>query len=87
MLEYRLQEKKKRIIQVQVFEDEAYFVATCTDLGVFVQGKTLNELAYNIREAVSLATETENLSEMGYVENPLILANIELGFVNPRSGP
>ena len=87
MLEYRLQEKKKRIIQVQVFEDEAYFIATCSDLSVFVQGKSLNELAYNIREAVSLAAETENLNELGYVDNPLILANLELGFVNPRSGP
>jgi len=45
---------------------------------VVTQGKTLDELAANIKEAVELQLEGENLEEFGLSPRPTILANFEL---------
>jgi predicted RNase H-like HicB family nuclease len=50
----------KRIIQVQISRDDQYFVAECLDLPVVTQGKTLDELAENLREAIALQLERED---------------------------
>ena len=53
----------KRIIQVRVYKGEKYYVAECLDLPVVTQGKTLDEFVENIREAISLHLEREDLKE------------------------
>lgn len=47
----------KKIIQVNIYKGENHFIAECTDLPVVTQGKTLDELAKNINEAISLHLE------------------------------
>ncbi|MGA2155828.1 MAG: hypothetical protein ABSH37_15545 [Bryobacteraceae bacterium] len=42
------------------------------------QAATLDELAFNIREAIDLPIEGEDLSELGFSGDPTILATIEL---------
>jgi hypothetical protein len=42
------------------------------------QGKTLDELAQNLREAIALQLEGENPADFGLAENPSILASFEL---------
>jgi len=54
-------------------------VAECIDLPVVTQGKTLDELIENIKEAVALQLEGENLAEFGLAPQPSILANFEVG--------
>lgn len=44
----------KKIIQVHIYKGDKYFVAECIDLPVVTQGKTLDELAENLKEAVAL---------------------------------
>ena len=44
----------KKIIQVKISKGEKYFVAECLDLPVVSQGKTLDETAENIQEAIAL---------------------------------
>ncbi len=68
----------KNIIQVHVSRGEEYFVAECVDLPVVTQGKTLDELAVNIKEAIALQLEDENPADFGLTNNPSILANFEL---------
>jgi len=51
------------------------------DLSVVTQAATLNQLAINIREAIGLHLEGENLSELGFSNNPTILATMELDTV------
>ncbi|MDP3934727.1 MAG: type II toxin-antitoxin system HicB family antitoxin [Candidatus Giovannonibacteria bacterium] len=68
----------KKIIQVHIYKGEKYFIAECIDLPVVTQGKTLDELAKNLREAVSLQLEGENPSDFDLVENPSVLASFEL---------
>ena len=68
----------KKVISVHIFKGEKYFVAECIDLPVVTQGKTLDELVKNLKEAIELHLEEENLEDLGIVPNPAIIANIEL---------
>ena len=68
----------KRTIQVRIFRGEQQYVAECLDLPVVTQAPTLDELAANIREAISLHLEGEDLAELDLSDDPTILATMEL---------
>jgi predicted RNase H-like HicB family nuclease len=68
----------KKIIQVHIYKGEKYYVAECLDLPVVTQGKTLDELASNLKEAVALQLEGENPADFDLAPEPSILANLEL---------
>ncbi len=68
----------KRIIQVYVSKGDKYYVAEGIDLPIVTQGKTLDELARNIEEAVELHLEGENPADFGIAPDPSILMNFEL---------
>ena len=68
----------KRIIQVHVSKGERYYVAECVDLPVVTQGKTLDELAENLNEAIALHLEGEDLSEYELDPQPSVLVSFEL---------
>jgi predicted RNase H-like HicB family nuclease len=69
---------KRRTIQVCVFRGEKKYVADCTDLPVVTQGDTLDELVANVREAISVHLEDEDLGELGFCEDPAIVLTMEL---------
>ena len=68
----------KRTIQVRAFRGDRQYVAECLDLPVVTQAPTLDELAENIREAVGLQLEGEDLSELGIANDPKIVVMFEL---------
>jgi len=68
----------KRTSQVRIFRGEQQYVAECLDLPVVTEAPTLDQLAVNIRETISLHLEGEDLAELGFAENPTILATMEL---------
>ncbi|HXM42168.1 MAG TPA: hypothetical protein VN924_13015 [Bryobacteraceae bacterium] len=68
----------QRTIQVRIFRGEQKYVAECLDLPVVTEASTLDELASNIREAISLHLEGEDLAAMGLSNDPTILATMEL---------
>ena len=68
----------KRTIQVRISKGEKQFVAECLDLPIVTQAATLDELASNIREAIGLHLEGEDLAALGIADNPTILATMEL---------
>jgi predicted RNase H-like HicB family nuclease len=68
----------KKFIQFHIYKGEKYFVAECTDLPIITQGKTLDELTLNIKEALELHLEGENLLDYDLVPEPSVVANIEL---------
>lgn len=47
----------KRIIQFHIFKGERQYVAEEVDLPIITQGKTLGELAVNIKEATEVHFE------------------------------
>jgi predicted RNase H-like HicB family nuclease len=68
----------KRTIQVRIFRGESQYVAECLDLPVVTEASTLDELAVNIREAIALHLEGEDLTELGLVKDPTLLATLEM---------
>jgi len=58
--------------------DECGFVAECVELPVVTQGRTLDEVVQNLREAISLHIEGENLADLGFRINPPIRVNYEM---------
>lgn len=68
----------KKIIQFHIYKGDKYYVAQGVDLPVVTQGKTLDELAENIKEAVELQLEGENLADFDLGPEPSVLVNLEL---------
>ena len=58
----------KSIIQFQISESDGGYVAEGVSVPIVTQGETLDELAANIREAVGLYVEGENLAELGFYD-------------------
>lgn len=68
----------KNIVQFHISKGDKYYVAEGIDLPVVTQGKTLDELAANIQEAVELQLKGENLADFDLAPHPSILLNLEL---------
>ncbi|MBU1091842.1 type II toxin-antitoxin system HicB family antitoxin [Patescibacteria group bacterium] len=68
----------KKIIQFNISKGEKYYVAQGINLPIVTQGKTLDELTKNLKEAVDLQLEGEKLSSFGLDPRPSILASLEL---------
>ena len=68
----------KRTIQVRISKGDRQFVTECLDLPVITQAHTLDELFVNIREAIGLHLEGEDLGALGIANNPTVLATMEL---------
>ncbi|MEY3329733.1 MAG: hypothetical protein RLZZ115_2616 [Cyanobacteriota bacterium] len=56
------------------------YVAECLDINVVTQGETLDDVVYNLQEAVALHLEDENSTEFGLIDHPSILIKFELKF-------
>ena len=69
---------KRTIRHAESARGDRQFVAEWIDLPVVTQAATLDELASNIREAIGLQLEGEDLAVLGYSSNPAILATMEL---------
>ena len=68
----------KRIIQFKIHKGENYYIGECVDLPIVTQGKTLDEVVANIKEALSLHLEGEDLSDLDLAPDPSVLVNFEL---------
>jgi predicted RNase H-like HicB family nuclease len=58
--------------------EDGYFVAECVNLAVVTQGKTIDETIANLREAVGLHLDGEDLTSMGLAPDPVIVVTMEL---------
>ncbi len=58
--------------------DERGFVAECTEIAVVTQGDTLDETIANLREAVSLHLEDEDLEALGLAPSPVVVVSMEV---------
>ncbi|MBI3536479.1 MAG: type II toxin-antitoxin system HicB family antitoxin [Chloroflexi bacterium] len=58
--------------------DQQGYVGECLDLAVVTQGRTLDETAQNLREAIQLHLEGEDLGELGLAPNPPLLITFEM---------
>lgn len=58
--------------------DDSGYVAECLDLAVVTQGQTLDETVQNLREAIRLHLEGEDLLELGLSAHPPVLVTMEM---------
>ena len=75
----------KKIVQVRIHKGEKYYVAECLDLPVVSQGNSIDDAVNNIKEAIDLHLEGENLEEWGILPDFSILVNIELESVHAQA--
>lgn len=58
--------------------EESGYVAECVEIAVVTQGRTLDETVQNLREAVQLHLEGENLADFGLAPEPTLMVTMEL---------
>jgi len=58
--------------------EESGFVAECIELPVTTQGRTLDKTIANLREAISLHLESEDLATLGFTADMPIVVTYEL---------
>lgn len=58
--------------------EQSGYVAECLELPVVTQGGTLDEVVFNLKEAVALALEGEDAAALGLVANPTVVLTMEL---------
>ena len=65
-------------IHAVVRRSAAWFVAECLEVAVVTQGRSLDELASNLQEAIDLHLEGENPAALGLVRAPRLAITYEL---------
>jgi predicted RNase H-like HicB family nuclease len=65
-------------IKAVVRKGDQFYVAECLEIGVVTQGRTFEETVENLREAVALHLDGENLADLGLAPHPTILLTMEL---------
>ena len=70
--------KVQHTIKAFIRRGEKYYVAECLEISVVTQGKTLDETIANLKEAVTLHLQGEDLSDFGLASNPTLLVTMEL---------
>ncbi len=58
-----------RNIHAVIFSSGEHYVANCLEVAVVTQGRTLDETLDNLREAISLHLEGEDLADFGLDSN------------------
>ena len=66
------------IIHCVVNSDDGVYVAECLEFAVVTQGKSLDEVAENLREAMALHLEDEDMKAVGFVDHPRLQIVVEL---------
>jgi len=66
-------------VHVVVSRDRDWYVAECLEVAVVTQGRTLDELVTNLREAIGLHLEGEDAASLGLVAQPRVSLTYEIG--------
>lgn len=59
-----------KTIKAYIYRGESCYVGECLGISVVTQGETIDETVANLREAVNLHLEGEDLNELGLEETP-----------------
>ena len=72
-----MKEALQHTIKAFIKKGEKYYVAECLEIPVVTQGKTLDEAVANLKEAVALHLEGEDLEQLGLAPNPMLIITME----------
>jgi predicted RNase H-like HicB family nuclease len=69
----------QRILHAVIYpDDESGFVAERPHVSAVTEGATLDETVANLREAVALALDGEDLADLGLAPSPVIAVTFEV---------
>jgi predicted RNase H-like HicB family nuclease len=71
-----------KMIKADIYFDGEYYCARCIDFDIFTQGKTLDDLTKNLKEAIKLHIEDDKEALANYVPNPTLFTMMDLGEIN-----
>jgi predicted RNase H-like HicB family nuclease len=71
--------RMKKMIKAEIYHDGEFYCARCLDFDVFTQGKTLDEVIGNLKEAVHLHFQDDPASLGEFAPNPSLFAMMDLG--------
>ena len=57
----------RNMVHAIISQGDRYFVAECMEIPVVTQGLTVDETLSNLKEAIALHLEDEDLDELGLV--------------------
>jgi predicted RNase H-like HicB family nuclease len=70
---------RRYTIQAAIYPgDEGGYVAECLNLSVVTQGETLDETVSNLREAIELHLQGEDLDQLGIAAHSPLLITFEM---------
>ena len=72
----------KRIIKAEIHHDGEYYCGMCLDFDVFSQGKSLDELVYNLKEAIQLHFEEDKEESSEFIPTPSLITMMDLGEIH-----
>jgi predicted RNase H-like HicB family nuclease len=58
--------------------EQSGYVAECLEIAVVTQGTTLDEVTRNLKDAVALHIDGEDLSSLGFTDDPTIVVTMEI---------
>jgi predicted RNase H-like HicB family nuclease len=73
-----MKETLQHTIKAFIKKGEKYYVAECLEIPVVTQGKTLDEAVENLKEAVALHLEGEDLEQLGLAPHPTLIITMEM---------
>jgi len=62
----------RNTVHAIISQGDRYFVAECVEVPVVTQGQTVDETLANLKEAMALHLEDEDLAELGLVPSPIL---------------
>lgn len=65
-------------IKAFIRKGEKYYIAECFEIPVVTQGETLDEAVANLKEAIALHLEGEDLEQLGLMPNPTLIITMEM---------
>jgi len=68
----------RRTIHATIVRGENQYVAECEHLAIVTQGTTLDETLHNLKEAVELHLEDEDLEALGFAPDPVVVVTMEV---------
>ena len=74
-------------LHATVSRGESSYVAECWEVAVVTQGRTLDEVVANLREALTLHLEGEDLGSLGLTPSPRLVVSYESPLGNAPSTP
>lgn len=66
------QNRRRDTIHAIIQHDDGFYVAECLEVAVVTQGRTLDEVVENLRQALALHLEDEDMVSLGLADHPRV---------------